>query len=116
MTRSTITNSYVRLGAGAGLATFLCVVLASSVMRAQVSPNLGTAQQFGVLGNSAVTGSTGSGTLVNGDVGSYPTPSISNFPPSRTVAPFIIHNSADAVVQQAHTDAKTAYDALAAQG
>jgi Ice-binding-like/Putative Ig domain len=103
----------VRLSASIGFVALLCV---PSTTWAQTAPTLGTAQQFGVLGNSAVTGSTGSGTLVNGDVGSYPTPTISNFPPSRTVAPFTVHYSADAVVQQAHTDAKTAYDFLAGQG
>ena len=57
---------------------------------AQVAPPLGTAAQFGALGNSGVTGSTGLGTIVNGDVGSSPTPAISNFPPSTTafLAPF----------------------------
>src|ERR1035437_4245159 len=94
---------------------FVALLLVSAPALAQVAPNLGTARQFGVLGNSAGTGSSGSGTLVNGDVGSYPTPTINNFPPSRTVAPFTVHYSADAVVQQAHTDAKTAYDFLAAQ-
>jgi hypothetical protein len=103
----------MRLSASIGFAALLCV---PSTTWAQVAPPLGVAQQFGVLGNSAVTGSTGSGTLVNGDVGSYPTPTISNFPPSRTVAPFTVHYSADAVVQQAHTDAITAYNSLALQG
>ena len=83
---------------------------------AQVAPPLGTAQQFGVLGNSAVTGATGAGVLVSGDVGSSPTPTISNFPPSSTTPPFIVHNTNDGVVQQAHTDAIAAYNALLIQG
>ncbi len=83
---------------------------------AQTAPTLGTAAKFGVLGNSAVTGSTGSGTVVNGDVGSSPTATITNFPPSTTVSPFIVHTTNDATVQQAHADAITAYNALAAQG
>jgi len=101
------------LVASVGFVALLCV---PSTTWAQVAPTLGAAERFGVLGNSAVTGSTGSGTLVNGDVGSYPTPTINNFPPSRTVAPSIVHYSADGVVQQAHTDAKIAYDFLAGQG
>jgi hypothetical protein len=83
---------------------------------AQVAPPLGTAQQFGVLGNSATTGATGSGVVVTGDVGSSPTPTVSNFPPSTTVAPFIVHYANDAVVQQARIDSVAAYNALLAQG
>ena len=83
---------------------------------AQVAPTLGTAQQFSVLGNSGVTGSTGVGTAVNGDVGSSPTPAISNFPPSTVLPPFVLHTTNDTVVQQAHTDAIAAYNFLAAQG
>jgi hypothetical protein len=84
--------------------------------QAQSAPPLGTAQQFGVLGNSAVTGSTGSGTVVNGDVGSSPTSTITNFPPSRSAAPFSVHLVNDGIVQQAHADAISAYSALAIQG
>lgn len=83
---------------------------------AQVAPPLGVAAQFGALGHSGVTGSTGSGTLVNGDVGSSPTSSISNFPPSSAVLPFDVHLTNDGVVQQAHTDAIAAYNALLTQG
>ncbi|HUE88533.1 MAG TPA: ice-binding family protein [Vicinamibacterales bacterium] len=104
----------VPLVAGVGFAALVCV---PSTIWAQVAPPLGTAAQFGALGNSGVTGSTGAGTIVNGDVGSSPTATITNFnPPSTTVAPFIVHTTNDAIVQQAHADAKTAYDALAAQG
>jgi hypothetical protein len=95
-------------------------VVASLVMpstsSAQTPPSLGPAQQFGVLGGSAVTGATGSGVLVRGDVGSSPTPSISNFPPSSTANPFIVHNTNDQVVQEAHLAAATAYTLLQGQG
>jgi hypothetical protein len=84
--------------------------------QAQVAPPLGAAQQFGVLGNSAVTGATGSGVLVTGDVGSSPTPTISNFPPSSAQLPFVVHNTNDGVVQQAHLDAIAAYTNLQIQG
>ena len=83
---------------------------------AQTAPPLGVAQQFAVLGNSGVTGSTGAGTVVNGDVGSSPTASISNFPPSSVTPPFTLHLTNDSIVQQAHTDAIAAYNFLAAQG
>jgi hypothetical protein len=95
---------------------FVALVLTQSSLFAQVAPNLGTAQQFGALGDSGVTGSTGSGTVVSGDVGSYPTGSITNFPPSSVGAGFTLHTAANATVQQAQTDARAAYDALAAQG
>jgi hypothetical protein len=81
-----------------------------------VAPPLGTAAQFGALGNSAVTGAAGSGVVVTGDVGSSPTPTISNFPPSTAAVPFTVHFSNDAVVQQARIDAIAAYNALLVQG
>ena len=102
-----------RLVAIVGMAAFLCV---PSITWAQVAPNLGTAGQFGALGGAGVTGSTGSGTSVNGSVGSYPTGTIINFPPSTVVSPYVVHISADATVQQAQTDALSAYNSLAGQG
>jgi len=83
---------------------------------AQTAPPMGVLTQFGALGNSGVTGSTGAGTVVTGDVGSSPTPSITNFPPSTVTPPFTLHLTNDTTVQQAHIDANTAYNALAAQG
>jgi hypothetical protein len=81
-----------------------------------VAPPLGAAAQFSVLGNSAVTGATGSGVVVSGDVGSSPTPTINNFPPSTTAIPFNVHYTNDGVVQQAHLDALAAYLNLQLQG
>jgi len=83
---------------------------------AQTAPPLGTLQRFAVLGHSGVTGSTGLGTLVQGDVGSSPTASISNFPPSSVAPGFEVHFTNDLSVQQAHVDAIAAYNSLAAQG
>jgi len=83
---------------------------------AQTAPPAGVWQQFGALGNSGVTGSTGTGTVVVGDVGSSPTSSISNFPPSTVAVPFVLHLANDLTVQQAHTSAIAAYNFLAAQG
>jgi len=107
-----MSGTRLRLTACLGLVALLFV---ASPAMAQVAPTLGTAGQFAVLANSAVTGSTGSGTAVNGDVGSSPTATISNFPPSTVVAPYTVHFTNDGTVQQAHTNAKTAYDFLAAQ-
>ena len=83
---------------------------------AQVAPPLGTAAAFGALGNSGVTGAAGSGVVVTGEVGSYPTPTIINFPPSSTAPPFTVHRTADFVVQQARIDAIASYNNLLGQG
>jgi hypothetical protein len=104
---------YSTLLASVGFAAFLC---GFSPALAQTAPPLGVVQQFSVLGNSGVTGSTGLGTVVNGDVGSSPTASITNFPPSSVSFPFTLHLANDLTVQQAHTDAIAAYNFLAAQG
>jgi Ice-binding-like/Putative Ig domain/IPTL-CTERM motif len=106
-------RKYVRLVASIGFVALLCV---PSTTWAQVAPPLGTAQQFGVLANSGVTGAAGGGVVVNGDVGSSPTATISNFPPSNTVPPFIVHGTNDGVVQQARIDAIAAYNNLLVQG
>jgi Ice-binding-like/IPTL-CTERM motif len=99
--------------ASVGISAFL---FGSSQALSQTAPPLGVVQQFSVLGNSGVTGSTGLGTVVNGDVGSSPTASISNFPPSSVSSPFTLHLTNDLTVQQAHADAIAAYDFLAAEG
>src|ERR1700674_126716 len=103
----------LHLAACLGSAALLCV---SSTTWAQVAPPLGAAAQFGVLANSAVTGATGSGVVVSGDVGSSPTATINNFPPSTTATPFNVHYTNDGVVQQAHLDALAAYANLQLQG
>ncbi|MFN2441379.1 MAG: ice-binding family protein [Thermoanaerobaculia bacterium] len=79
---------------------------------AQDAPDLGTAGQFGVLGGSGVTGSPDPGTIVVGDVGSYPTASVTGFPPSSAPG-FEVHLAADAIVQQARADTDAAYADLA---
>ena len=107
-------RSYV--GLLCALVGFVALLYGPSPALAQTAPSLGVAQRFSVLGNSGVTGSTGAGTVVNGDVGSSPTASITNFPPSSVTPPFVLHLTNDLTVQQAHTDAITAYNFLAAQG
>jgi hypothetical protein len=104
---------YSRLLAGVGFAGLL---YGPSAALAQTAPPLGVVQQFSVLGNSGVTGSAGLGTTVNGDVGSSPTASISNFPPSSVSLPFTLHLTNDLTVQQAHTDAIAAYGVLFGEG
>lgn len=95
---------------------FAALLFGSFTAIGQTAPPLGVVQQFSVLGNSGVTGSTGLGTIVNGDTGSSPTASISNFPPSTVSVPFALHLTNDLIVQQAHSDAIGAYGFLAAQG
>lgn len=99
--------------AGLGVAALL---FAGSPALAQTAPPLGVVQQFSALGHSGVTGSTGTGTVVTGDVGSSPTASISNFPPSSVAPPSTLHLTNDLPVQQAHADAIAAYNFLALQG
>jgi len=96
--------------------TFGTFLLGASSTLAAVAPPLGQVQSFAVLGGSAVTGQTGTGALIDGDVGSSPTPSITNFPPSQVLLPFFLHLSNDAVVQQAQIDATAASTNLLGQG
>jgi len=106
-------TSFNLLGAFMG---FTVLLYGSIPALAQTAPPLGLLQQFSVLGNSGVTGSTGAGTVVSGDVGSSPTASITNFPPSSVTPPFTLHTTNDLTVQQAHANAIAAYNFLAAQG
>ncbi len=94
----------------------IAILLVPFSVLAQVAPPSGVWQQFSALGNSGVTGSTGAGTIVNGDVGSSPTATVTNFPPSTVSPPFTLHLTNDSTVQQAHASAIIAYNALAAQG
>jgi hypothetical protein len=107
---------YLNILASLGFAALL-LTSAPAWAATAVAPTLGTAAQFGVLGNSGVTGSAGAGTVVNGNVGSAPTaPTISNFPPSSVTAPFVLYTTANAVTALAHADANAAYTSLASQG
>ena len=100
---------------GVGLVALLCSVYPALAQPA-AAPPLGTMlPQFGVLAGAGVSGSTGLGTTVNGDVGSG-LGTVTNFPPSRTVAPFIVHPTADAAVAQALLDARAAWVNMGAQG
>ncbi|HYC89475.1 MAG TPA: ice-binding family protein [Thermoanaerobaculia bacterium] len=84
------------------------LLLAATPAAAQIS--LGTAQNFGVLGGSAVT-NTGPST-VNGNVGVSPGTSVTGFPPGVVVGGAIHSN--DAVAVQAQNDLTTAYNNIAA--
>jgi hypothetical protein len=110
------------LTAFVGSAMLLCGVYPAMAQAVDPTLGLNNLRQFGVLGGAGVTGSTGAGTAVNGDVGSSPTPSITNFVgstipgPSRTVPPFIVHYTNDSTVQAAILEARTAWTNMGAQG
>ena len=110
---SRFSRIYRGLLASLGVAAFLLV---SAPAVAQLAPDLGTLQRFGAFGGAGVTGAAGAGVIVDGDVGSSPTPTIINFPPSSVAPPFVLHLANDAVVQQARTDAGAAALNLASQG
>jgi len=72
---------------------------------AQPPVDLGTADSFAVLAGEGVT-NTGP-TVVNGDLGTYPNPAVTGFPPG--IVNGTIH-AADAVALQAQDDLTTAYN------
>jgi hypothetical protein len=82
------------------------VVMAQTVAMAATTPvGLGTAGSFAVLAGAGVTNS--GPTVVNGDLGTSPNPSITGFPPG--VVNGAIH-PADAVALQAKNDLTTAFN------
>jgi hypothetical protein len=98
--------------AGTVLAALL---FGASPASAQSAPPLGRVQSFAVLGGSAVTAAGPAGTVIGGDVGSAPTPSVSGFPPAVVTAGFTIYTAANAVTAGARLDAGTAFTNLAGQ-
>lgn len=85
----------------------LALGLAGSVVAA-TAVNLGTAGNFAVLAGSAVT-NTGS-SVISGDIGSYPTATITGFPPGTVNG---TNHLGDATTQGAKTDLSTAYGVAA---
>lgn len=92
-----------RLALAAALLLFIAIPASAQI-------SLGTAQNFGVLGGSAVT-NTGA-TTVNGNVGVSPGTAVTGFPPGVIVGGTIHSN--DAVAVQAQNDLTVAYNNIAA--
>lgn len=82
----------------------------TGLIRAAATVNLGTADSFAVLAGSAIT-NTGS-SVINGDIGSYPTMTITGFPPGTVNG---TNQAGDTVTQGAKTDLITAYNNAAGQ-
>ena len=83
-------------------------VLATGLTASAIGPTsvgLGTANGFAVLAGSGIT-NTGT-SVINGDIGSFPTTSITGFPPGTVTG---TNHAGDAVTQGAKTDLTTAYN------
>lgn len=96
------------VGAAAIVMTFggLAVLAATTV-------SLGTATSFAILAGTGVT-NTGTST-VSGDLGTYPTASVTGFPPGVVEAPYTTF-AADSVALGAKNDLTTAYKQAAGEG
>lgn len=90
----------------------LLLLLSLLAVNAYAVPiNLGTASTFGLLAGSGIT-NTGS-SVIDGDVGSSPTPAVTGFPPGIVTPPHVLYTAANAVTAQAQSDLTTAYNAAA---
>jgi LPXTG-motif cell wall-anchored protein len=83
------------------------LVMTSSAGAAQAPVGLGTATSFGVLAGSGIT-NTGA-TTITGDIGTFPTPTITGLGTIVLVPPSVNHAD-DAVTQGAKDDLQTAFD------
>ncbi|MBH1964013.1 MAG: IPTL-CTERM sorting domain-containing protein [Comamonadaceae bacterium] len=92
-----------------GVCLSAAMLMAGSAFAA-VAPSLATADAFAVLGASTVT-NTGP-TFVTGNLGVYPGSAVTGFPPGVLNGTWHTNN---AVANQAHSDAVTAYTQLAGQ-
>jgi hypothetical protein len=93
------------------LVAFAAILCAPSTGLADLTPVLGSAEDFAVLGGSGITvaGAVNS-TTITGDIGTFPTLSITGL---GNVVLNGVNHAGDAVTQQAKVDAGTAYTGLA---
>jgi type VI secretion system secreted protein VgrG len=91
-----------------GLAAFLAVTLAGTVLAAATAPSLGTAESFAVLAGETIT-NTGA-TTITGDVGLAPGTAVTGF---TTVTLDGAQHLADAVALEAKNALVTAYNEAA---
>ena len=89
---------------------FLLVLTLLPISAYAASVDLGTAANFGALGGSGVTNANAS-TLITGDVGSSPTPSVSGLTSANVNG--LLYLIADDATAAAHADLITAYNAAA---
>jgi hypothetical protein len=76
-----------------------------------VTTRLGTAANYALLAYSGIT-NVGSSVITGGNIGSYPTTSISGFPPGTLTSPAVIDNAAASAAQTALTAAIIYYQGL----
>ena len=107
-----MTRQSLRLIASVGLVTLL---YATSPASAQTAPPLGAVTSFAVLGGSAVTAAAPAGTVIAGDVGSAPTPTVNGFPPGLVTPGFTVYTAANVATANARTAAGTAFGNLGGQ-
>src|SRR3990172_24882 len=92
-----------KLGAYFLRATF-AILLTAARAAPPAPPPPGTASDFAVLDNTAIT-NTGSTVVVGGNVGSGPTGfAVSGFPPGIVTPPGTLFLAASAITNQANTD------------
>ncbi|MFT7617391.1 MAG: hypothetical protein ACI97A_001027 [Planctomycetota bacterium] len=105
-------RSILNLPAILGTLVLLC---GASLACAQTAPSLGDARNFALLGGSTVAVAA-IGTVITGEVGTYPGVSITGIPSGGTVvSPFATH-SADSAAMAAQASAFGLYTELATQG
>ena len=104
-------GKYLKLGALLPTAAMAAILVAGALLGPAANAahlptvGLGTATSFAVLAGSGIT-NTGS-TVVNGDIGSFPTTTITGFPPGTVNG---TNHGGNAVTQGAKTDLTTAYN------
>lgn len=88
------------------------LVLPGGAAAAESPPNLGVAESFAVLAGTGVT-NTGP-TVIDGDLGTCPTPAITGFPPGAVIGGSMHAN--DALACEAKADLVIAYNDAASRG